>query len=89
MSWRVVVRPEVAEDIAQTADWYDSREKGLGDKFIDEVIVEFSALDENPLLRSRRHPQKNIRSRYPEHFPYKGHLRSDRKPEARYHSGCA
>ncbi|NOS71521.1 MAG: type II toxin-antitoxin system RelE/ParE family toxin [Verrucomicrobia bacterium] len=29
------------------------------------------ALAENALLYSRRHPRKNIRWRYPEHFPYR------------------
>ena len=29
------------------------------------------ALADNPLLNSRRHPDKNIRWRYPDHFPYR------------------
>ena len=42
MSWRVVVRPEVADDITEAADRYDSREEGLGDRFIGEVLEEFT-----------------------------------------------
>ncbi len=34
MSWRVVVRPEIEQDLADAADWYNSREDGLGDGFI-------------------------------------------------------
>jgi hypothetical protein len=38
MSWRVVVRPEVADDLKDAAEWYDSRVEGLGDEFIREVL---------------------------------------------------
>src|SRR5689334_1070765 len=71
MNWRVVVRPEVAEDLANAADWYDSREAGLGDQFIREVFDVLDALATGPFLASRKHPTKNVRWRYPERFPYK------------------
>jgi len=71
MSWRVVVRPEIEQDLTRAADWYDQREEGLGERFIEEVLQVFEALATNPLLRSRRHPRKNIRWRYPERFPYR------------------
>jgi plasmid stabilization system protein ParE len=70
MSWRIVVRCEIEDDLTAAADWYDSNEDGLGDRFIDEVFQVFDALEKNPLLRSRSHPRKNIRWRYPQHFPY-------------------
>lgn len=71
MSWRVVVRPEVYQDISEAADWYDSRETGLGTSFIEEVLRVFDALAASPLLSSRRHPVKDVRWRYPERFPYR------------------
>lgn len=71
MSWRVIVRLEIEPDLADAADWYNSREAGLGDRLIAEILDVFDALASNPLLRSRRHPQKNIRWRYPESFPYR------------------
>lgn len=71
MSWRVVVRPEVADDLTEAATWYDSHCEGLGDQFIEEVLGVFDALETNPLLNSRRHPSKDIRWRYPERFPYR------------------
>jgi plasmid stabilization system protein ParE len=71
MSWRVVVRTEAGDDVAEAADWYDERSSGLGDEFIKEVLKVFDALTENPLLNSRRHPRKNIRWRYPDRFPYR------------------
>jgi toxin ParE1/3/4 len=71
MSWRVVVRPGVEQDIADAARWYEARQPGLGKEFVEEIIRVWDALAENPLLNARRHPSKNIRWRYPDRFPYR------------------
>jgi plasmid stabilization system protein ParE len=71
MNWRVVIRPEVEQDVAEAASWYESRQAGLGAEFVEEVIRVWDALQANPLLNARRHPRKNIRWRYPERFPYR------------------
>ena len=71
MSWRVVIRPEVEQDVAEAAAWYESRQAGLGVEFVEEIIRVCDVLTENPLLNSRRHPHKNIRWRYPDRFPYR------------------
>ena len=71
MSWRVEFAPAVEQDVAEAADWYESRQPGLGAQFIEEIIRVWDALAENPLLYCRRHPVKNIRWRYPERFPYR------------------
>jgi toxin ParE1/3/4 len=70
MSWRVVVRPEALNDIDAAADWYETKQQGLGDEFIEEVLSVLDCLAENPLIYCRRHPQKNICWRYPDRFPY-------------------
>ena len=71
MKWRVEFLPEVEEDVAGAAAWYEERQAGLGAEFIDEVVSVWDALSENPLLNSRRHPAKNIRWRYPARFPFR------------------
>jgi len=71
MTWQVFSRPEVANDIIEIAEWYDTRGEGLGDRFVDEILVVLDALAKNPLLHSRRHRRKNIRWRYPKSFPYR------------------
>jgi plasmid stabilization system protein ParE len=71
MNWRVVIRPEVEQDVAEAAGWYDLQQPGLGAEFREEVIRVFDALAANPLLYCRRHPCKNIRWRYPDRFPYR------------------
>lgn len=71
MSWRLEFAPEVERDVAEAANWYETRQPGLGVQFIEEVIRVWDALAENPLLNCRRHSTKNIRWRYPDRFPYR------------------
>jgi plasmid stabilization system protein ParE len=71
MSWRVVVRSQVQDDVMQAAAWYEARQQGLGIEFREAVIQVFDSLADNPLLNCRRHPRKNIRWRYPVRFPYR------------------
>ena len=71
MSWCVVLRPEVEENINEAVAWYARQQAGLGTEFREEVIRVFDALAVNPLLYCRRHPSKNIRWRYLDRFPYR------------------
>ena len=71
MNWRVEFAPEVERDVAEAAEWYETRQSGLGIRFIEEIIRVWDELAENPLLASRHHPTKNIRWQYPERFPYR------------------
>ncbi len=71
MRWRVEFHPEVEQEMAEAAAWYESRQPGLGAEFIEGVISVWDALAENPFLNSRRHPTKNMRWRYPDRFPYR------------------
>ena len=71
MKWRVVIRPEVEADMADAVTWYNERQAGLGQRFIEEVFAVWDSLRENPRLGSRRHPNKDIRWRFPAHFPFR------------------
>ena len=71
MTWEVVARPQVEDDITDAAAWYENQRAGLGEEFIDELVTLFDALAINPLLNCRQHPTKNIRWRYPKRFPYR------------------
>ena len=50
MKWRVEFRPEVEQDLAESAAWYEARQTGLGAEFVEEIIRVWDALAENPLL---------------------------------------
>jgi toxin ParE1/3/4 len=71
MSWRIEFAPEVQRDVTEAAEWYESRQPGLGAEFVEEIIRVWDALVESPLLNCRRHPTKNIRWCYPQRFPYR------------------
>lgn len=71
MSWKLVFRPEFRDDAAEAVDWYESKSPGLGIAFVEEMIIVLGQIEANPLLRSRRHPSKNIRWRFTDRFPYK------------------
>ena len=71
MNWQVEFRPEVRKDVAEAARWYEAREPGLGDEFVDEIVRVWDAIAENPMIGSRRHPVMDIRWRYPERFPFR------------------
>jgi len=70
MSWKVITRPEVADDLVEAAAWYDERQTGLGDEFLQEVTDVKVSLAANPFLNSQRHPRKPMRLRKTKRFPY-------------------
>ncbi len=82
MSWQVEFRPEVREDVAEAARWYEAREPGLGGQFVDEIIEVWEALASIPLIGSRRHPVMDIRWRFPKRFPYRVIYRVDETGQA-------
>ena len=55
MSWLLEFRPEVAQDVAEAAKWYESRETDLGGEFVEELIQVWERILENPFIGSRRH----------------------------------
>jgi plasmid stabilization system protein ParE len=71
VSWLVEFQPEVEQDVAEAASWYEIRQPGLGAQFVEEIVRVWRALAENPLLNCRRHPTKNLRWRLAERFPYR------------------
>src|SRR5271170_5355622 len=71
MSWCIRSRPEVEQEIAAAAAWYEERQPGLGDVFIREAQATYRAITENPFLNSRKHPGKPIRWRRTGRFPYR------------------
>jgi plasmid stabilization system protein ParE len=64
-------RPEVHDDVAKAARWYEARETGLGEEFVEEIIHLWDSVAESPLIGSRRHPVMDVRWRYPRRFPYR------------------
>src|SRR5712691_8554867 len=49
MKRRTFVRPEAQTDIREAALWYESRETGLGSRFIGELRTTLQHIGDNPL----------------------------------------
>lgn len=68
MKRRTFVRSEAQNDISDAMRWYESRESGLGKRFIHQIRTTLQQIGENPL----RFPviSENIRRALVQKFPY-------------------
>ena len=71
MSYRLEVRPQVWNDIAAAAEWYDARESGLGAKFARAVQDRIEDVRKQPLLARIRDIRRSVRWVFPRRFPYR------------------
>jgi len=53
MRYKLIIQPEVFDDIQQGIDWYNSRQKGLGKSFFNAVQQEYKILRINPGFQVR------------------------------------
>lgn len=59
MTYQLIFRDKVAEEIREAYEWYEKQRAGLGDKFLDELEKAFMLLKSNPqyfsfVYKSRR-----------------------------------
>ena len=71
MSYRLNARPEVSTDILEAADWYESKQHGLGADLIREVRQTVRSLRVNPLLYRIRHTKYRVRWVLLHRFPHR------------------
>ena len=50
MTLSVHLRPEAEQDIEEAASWYEKQSAGLGNEFLDEVLVTLERVAELPSL---------------------------------------
>ncbi len=70
MSYRLVVRPEVEDDLIEAETWYEQQEAGLGREFLRAARETIDGLSTNPLIYQVRSRRKQVRWAYPRQFPY-------------------
>jgi plasmid stabilization system protein ParE len=68
VTYRVVVRPQVEDDIAEAADWYETQSSGLGWEFVRLVREAIAVLSARPLQFRRIHHE--VRRAPVRRFPY-------------------
>jgi toxin ParE1/3/4 len=70
MSYRLEVRPQVWNDIATAAEWYDARQAGLGAQFVRKVRDRIEDEQKQPLLARIRDVRRSVRWVFARRFPY-------------------
>ena len=51
--YKLIIKPEVFIDIQEGISWYNSRQEGLGERFLDAVEQEYKILSLNPHFQVR------------------------------------
>jgi toxin ParE1/3/4 len=71
VSYRLVVRPQVWDDIAAGTEWYEARQPGLGGEFARAVKDRIEEVLKTPLLPRIRDATRSVRWVFPARFPYR------------------
>ena len=67
MKFKIVIEPRAIFDIQDAVDYYDSRQKGLGEYFYDTLNVHIESLKINPFFQIK---YKDYHSLPIKKFPY-------------------
>ena len=68
MTLPVYLRAEAEGDVTEAASWYESRSRGLGHEFLDEIAQALSKIADRPLSYVKVH--KSIRRALIRRFPF-------------------
>lgn len=69
--FKAVLLPLAKQDIEKSAKWYNSRQEGLGNRFVNEVYSKVSFICENPEASAVRYD--NVHCAVMETFPFMIH----------------
>ena len=53
MTWRVIVRPAARAELLEAFRWYEDRQVGLGQDFVNCVDASLASISEGPLAYPR------------------------------------
>lgn len=89
MKFKVEYNPDFFNDIEQAVDWYNGKQKGLGDRFFNNVKKQMAKLSTSALHFAIKYD--DIRCMCIEKFPYMVHYRLNEqtqtvKVEALFHT---
>lgn len=71
MRFRLVVRPQVDDDLLAAEAWYEQQESGLGREFLRDAMEAMDRWLINPLIHQVRHRRRQVRWAYIGRFPYR------------------
>jgi plasmid stabilization system protein ParE len=71
MAFKIVLLPRAQGEISDAINWYENREKGLGEYFLFEVESELNRILENPLIFPKSNgPVTEFRKAILKKFPF-------------------
>jgi toxin ParE1/3/4 len=73
--FKVVYAPEAVQEIINIVEFYNSKQKGLGDRFKRNLLAEIALIKQNPFTRSFRYD--DVRFAVIRHFPFAAHYTVD------------
>ena len=68
MIYKLILKPRAENDLADSIEWYESRKRGLGKKFVNHLESYFEKISENPLNYQIQNPP--FREAYIQKFPF-------------------
>jgi len=66
--YRLIIKPAAKEDAMEAARWYNRKQKGLGDEFLQALDAKMEAIQRNP--SQFQSVYKGIKRAFTDRFPY-------------------
>ncbi len=71
MTFRLLVKAEAIQDMAEAFEWYENKRTGLGSEFLDEVDDYLNRIGQNPAqYQSHRSQRIAVMHRFPHKIVY-------------------
>lgn len=77
--FKVVILPVAKKDIHEAAQWYQTKQSGLGKRFTSEVRSKVSFIEKNPMAYAKKYD--NVRTAVLNTFPFLVHYTIDEVKE--------
>ena len=77
MSFTLIVKPIAEKDIQRAFDWYEEKQLGLGEAFLDQIDMVFDQISSRPKAFQKRY--KEVRINFTKQFPYGVHYIIEQK----------
>jgi plasmid stabilization system protein ParE len=71
VSFRLVVRPQVDDELQIIEEWYEEHQPGLWSRVSEGVRETIDRLLVNPLIYRSRYDRRQVRWAYTRRFPYR------------------
>ena len=70
MNYNIIISPDAEKDTKEAYTFYENKQPGLGERFLDELALFYKKLREHPMYYSFVSDDKAIRSLSLKIFPY-------------------